>query len=50
MLEADRLGDPVDAWLKVNTGMNRLGFAPAAARAAYTRLEKCGNVRVRSRS
>ena len=45
MLEADRLADPVDAWLKVNTGMNRLGFAPAAARAAYERLEKCGNVR-----
>ena len=45
MLEADRLADPVDAWLKVNTGMNRLGFAPAAARAAYERLEKSGNVR-----
>ena len=45
MLEANRLADPVDAWLKINTGMNRLGFAPAAARAAYARLEKCGNVR-----
>lgn len=45
MLEANRLAVPVDAWLKINTGMNRLGFAPAAARAAYGRLEKCGNVR-----
>jgi alanine racemase len=45
MLEADRLADPVDVWLKVNTGMNRLGFVPGAARGAYERLEKCGNVR-----
>jgi alanine racemase len=45
MLEADRLADPVDAWLKVNTGMNRLGFPAALARAVYERLEKCGNVR-----
>lgn len=45
MLETERLATPVDAWLKVNSGMNRLGFPPAAARAAYERLEKCANVR-----
>jgi len=38
MLEAARLPAPLDVHLKMNTGMNRLGFAPAAFGAAYARL------------
>jgi alanine racemase len=38
MLEAQRLPVPVDIHLKMNTGMNRLGFAPDAFRAAHARL------------
>jgi len=45
MLETDRITEPIDAWLKVNSGMNRLGIPPAAAHAAYDRLKKCANVR-----
>ncbi|HEX5278327.1 MAG TPA: alanine racemase [Fluviicoccus sp.] len=32
-------GQPVTAWLKVNSGMNRLGFSPEDAPQAYQRLE-----------
>lgn len=35
----------VDVYLKVNTGMNRLGFAPAAAREALARLQSSGRAR-----
>ncbi len=45
MLEAVALPAAIDVWLKVNTGMNRLGFAPRAARAALERLESSGRVR-----
>ena len=38
MLEAWRGACPPRIWLKVNTGMNRLGFPVAAARAAWDRL------------
>jgi alanine racemase len=38
MLEAQRLPVPVDIHLKMNTGMNRLGFAPDAFRAAHARV------------
>ena len=38
ILAGARLTAPVAAWLKVNTGMNRLGLAPASARAALERL------------
>ncbi len=33
-------GPPIDVLLKVNTGMNRLGFAPQDSRAAATRLAR----------
>lgn len=37
-LDAARPAAPIGVWLKVDTGMGRLGFAPAAARAAYASL------------
>ena len=44
MLERYKAGAPLDILLKVNTGMNRLGFAPEAAAAALARLEACSAV------
>lgn len=44
MLERARLGRPLAAWLKVDTGMTRLGFRPEAAEAAWQRLRACPNV------
>lgn len=41
MLERARLERPLAAWLKVDTGMNRLGFRPELAQEAYRRLIDC---------
>lgn len=41
MLESAQLPRPVTAWLKADTGMNRLGFPPEAAGAALARLRAC---------
>ena len=38
MLEYTRLAGPVDVHLKMNTGMNRLGFLPSEYAAAHARL------------
>jgi len=38
MLEAEQGGDPLKVWLKLDTGMHRLGFAPARARELHARL------------
>jgi alanine racemase len=38
MLAAHKTHVPQRVFLKINSGMNRLGFAPAQARAAWTRL------------
>jgi alanine racemase len=38
MLELSALPRPVDVFLKINTGMNRLGFPAASARAVLERL------------
>jgi alanine racemase len=38
LLEAYRGAQPLAVWLKVDTGMNRLGFRPAQFRAAWERL------------
>ena len=38
MLEYTKLAGPVDVHLKMNTGMNRLGFKPEAFAAAHARL------------
>jgi alanine racemase len=45
MLEADKPPRMIDAYLKINTGMNRLGFPPEAARAALERLQRSGTTR-----
>jgi alanine racemase len=45
ILEKANLRAPVDVHLKMNTGMNRLGFKPDAFRAAYARLRAIGQVR-----
>ena len=38
MLEQAAPGEPLDCWLKLDSGMHRLGFAPGAFRAAHARL------------
>jgi alanine racemase len=48
-LEADRAeiskrGRALRVWLKIDTGMHRLGFAPERVAAAYARLRALGNV------
>jgi alanine racemase len=45
MLELDRPDRLLDVWLKVNTGMNRLGFSLADAPAALERLRSSGTTR-----
>jgi alanine racemase len=51
LLEGAPLSVPLSVWLKIDTGMHRLGFAPAAARRAFERLRACravGEVRLMS--
>jgi alanine racemase len=43
MLEQDS-GSAIQVWLKMDTGMHRLGFAPEAFAAAYARLQMMPNV------
>jgi len=38
MLEQAEAGDTIRCWLKLDTGMHRLGFAPDAIRVAHARL------------
>ncbi len=45
LLEQARLAGPVDVHLKMNTGMNRLGFLPSAYAAAHARLRAIPTVR-----
>lgn len=45
MLESTKLADPIDVFLKVNTGMNRLGFPPEAVRDRLARLERAESVK-----
>lgn len=44
MLEGAKLPKPISIHLKMNTGMNRLGFMPDAFIAAFNRLKVCQNV------
>ncbi|MBE0622813.1 MAG: alanine racemase [Burkholderiales bacterium] len=44
MLERARLATQICVYLKINTGMNRLGFTGAGVRAAYDRLLASGKV------
>lgn len=43
MLELAKLSGPVDWWLKIDTGMHRLGFAPQQVPGALARLAACAN-------
>jgi alanine racemase len=45
LLEAEKPNRPIDAFLKINTGMNRLGFLPANAKPALERLRRSGTTR-----
>jgi alanine racemase len=36
---------PLKVWLKIDTGMNRLGFRPTTVRAAWGRLQRMASVR-----
>jgi alanine racemase len=45
MLEYTQLYRPIDVHLKMNTGMNRLGFQPAEFAAAYQRLAAIPGIR-----
>lgn len=45
MLEYTSLYRPIDVHLKMNTGMNRLGFKPDEFRAAYARLRAIRGIR-----
>lgn len=43
-LEAAQLNEPVTVWMKLDTGMHRLGVRPEEADAFYQRLSQCKNV------
>ena len=43
MLENTQLARPINVYLKMNTGMNRLGFKPSDYAAAHQRLQQCDN-------
>ena len=44
MIERARLSSQITVWLKINTGLNRLGFCGNQVRAAYSRLQAGGKV------
>ena len=44
MLEQTVLSKPVTVWLKVDSGMHRLGFPPSTFSTVYARLMACPNV------
>ena len=44
MLEQAPAGEPIRCWLKLDTGMHRLGFAPEHVRDAHARLQAMPSV------
>lgn len=44
MLERAASARPIRVWLKIDTGMHRLGFDPGDVRNAWQRLTSCGKV------
>ncbi|MGL1832109.1 alanine racemase [Rhodocyclaceae bacterium SMB388] len=44
MIETTDFGGQITVWLKLNSGMNRAGLEPAAASAAWLRLNATGKV------
>jgi alanine racemase len=49
ILERARLREPLRVWLKVDTGMHRLGFAPEQVALMWRRLQACAAVDERLR-
>lgn len=45
MLENHAQIEPLDVWLKIDTGMHRLGFAPQEVAGIHARLLKCPSVK-----
>jgi len=45
MLEKSHPVESIAVWLKIDTGMHRLGFAPREVNDAYTRLMNCASVK-----
>ncbi|MFZ3183902.1 MAG: alanine racemase [Pseudomonas sp.] len=43
-IERARLRRPLTVWLKLDSGMHRVGLSPADYQAAYRRLQACGQV------
>lgn len=43
-IETASVPSPISAWLKLNTGMHRLGVNPEDAEAFYSRMEHCSNI------
>uniref|UniRef100_A0A3B0MH48 Alanine racemase n=1 Tax=Arsenophonus endosymbiont of Trialeurodes vaporariorum TaxID=235567 RepID=A0A3B0MH48_9GAMM len=43
-LEQIKLEKPIKVWMKLDTGMHRLGFRPEEAKISYTRLMACQNI------
>lgn len=44
LLEQARLGRPIPVWVKLDTGMHRIGFPPEQAGEVVRRLDRCPNV------
>ncbi|WP_349568627.1 alanine racemase [Azotobacter salinestris] len=44
IIERTALARPLTCWLKLDSGMHRVGFAPDDYRAAHARLAACGRV------
>lgn len=44
ILEHARLTSPLNVWLKINTGMHRLGFHPSRIEEIYRRLLNCSAI------
>jgi len=45
ILEARQQGEPVTVWLKLDSGMHRLGLSPQEFEACHRRLSQCAAVR-----
>lgn len=46
MLEATKLPYPLKVWMKLDTGMHRLGVLPKDAEDFYQRLQRCQQVQL----
>jgi alanine racemase len=44
LLQRSSINQPITIWLKVNSGMNRLGFKPTEVKHIWKTLKQCSNV------